>query len=333
VLAFEAPHAEPRELTARAPTPIVISGAASFGPQGLLSGTASARYLSGSTESNAPADPLALLDPERSRRFGRASAMVVATAQAALVDSAHDAASTGFVVGSAFGDVDRSLRFLQKVLGQGPRFASPAEFPQLIASTGSGNASIYLGLRGPCLSVSEFGTSGESALSVAISLLELGLAKAMLAGSAEARDPIVDAVLGPARGVPRAEGGGFVLLEGLPEALARGQLPLAVVREHRAWRGDPTPEFAALSAPPTLACVVVGSLTSAVRGALARSAWRAAAVHELPEKIGYHEALGATALAVGVAELATGRAEQVLVVTSDVDTVYLTRLERYEIST
>jgi 3-oxoacyl-[acyl-carrier-protein] synthase II len=214
-------------------------------------------------------------------------------------------------------------------LGQGPKFASPAEFPQLIASTGSGNASIYLGLTGPCLSVSEFATSGESAVSVALSLLELGLAPAVLAGSGEARDMIVDAVLGDAHNVPRTEGAGFVVLEALSDARRRGRVPLAVLSEHRAMRGDPAPALLALSAPPASACVVTSFLPSAAAGALARSAWREAPVHALPSALGFHEALGAVALSVAAAVVAAGRVEQALVVTADVDTLYLTRLTRY----
>ena len=335
VLAFESSNAAPRETRAPALSPLVISGAASYGPVGLLSGAASARYLSKAPEG--PTDtlpvlpePLALLDAERSRRFGRASALVVATAERALRDAEVPAPGTGFVVGSAFGDVERSVRFLQKVLGQGPKFASPAEFPQLIASTGSGNASIYLGLTGPCLSVSDFGTSGEAAVSVAVSLIELGLASAVLAGSAEARDAIVDAVLGGASRAPRSEGGGFVLLEPLSEARARGRQPLCVVAEHQVIHGDPARELALLVAPSARACVVTGFLPAAVAGALARSAWGDVVPHCLPTVLGYHEALGAAALVVAAASIAAGEAEQALVVTADVDTVYLTRLLRAE---
>ena len=331
VLAFEAPDAERRALVARAASPIVISGAASYGPRGLLGGVASAGYLAEPAAASEPQpDPLSLLDPERSRRFGRASALVVATAERALRDAQHAPAQTGLVVGSAFGDVARSVHFLLKVLGQGPKFASPAEFPQLIASTGSGNASIYLGLTGPCLSVSEFGTSGQSAVSVAISLLEVGLASALLAGSAEAHDAIVDAVLGSAGGVPRAEGGGFVLLEALPAALARGHVPLATLTEHRAVHGDPAREFAALAPPSARACVVTSFLSSPVAGALQRSAWRDVKLYSLPARLGAHEALGSAALAIAVAQVAAGEADEALVVSADVDTVYLTHLSRYE---
>ena len=329
VLAFEAPNAEPRALSGKVTAELVISGAASYGPAGVLNGTGSASYLSERAAwPEPPSEPLSLLDPERSRRFGRASAIVIATAEGALRDAQRAAAETGFVVGSAFGDVERSVRFLQKVLGQGPKFASPAEFPQLIASTGSGNASIYLGLTGPCLSVSEFGTSGQSAVSVAISLLELGLAPAVVAGAAEARDVIVDTVLGGDG--PRSEGGGFVVLEELPAALARGRVPLAVIAEHRAARAGAERAFAALPAPPSRASVVAGFLPSPVAGVLARSTWGKLRLCSLPATLGQHEAIGAAALVVAVAEVASGAVEQALVVTADVDTVYLTRLSRYQ---
>ena len=327
VLAFEAPGAERRELSRKVTAEIVISGAASYGPAGVLSGSESASYLAERAAlPDPPSEPLSLLDPERSRRFGRASAIVIATAEGALRDAQREAAETGFVVGSAFGDVERSVRFLQKVLGQGPKFASPAEFPQLIASTGSGNASIYLGLTGPCLSVSEFGTSGQSAVSVAISLLELGLAPAVLAGAAEARDAIVDAVL--SGDGQRSEGGGFVVLEELPAVLARGRVPLAVIAEHRAWRAAPERAFAALPPPPSRACIVTGFLPSPLAGMLERSTWGKSRLCSLPATLGQHEAIGAAALAVAVAEIASGAVEQALVVTADVDTVYLTRLCR-----
>ncbi|MEO7037253.1 MAG: beta-ketoacyl-[acyl-carrier-protein] synthase family protein [Polyangiaceae bacterium] len=332
VLAFEAPNAEARVLTPGMAAPIVISGAASYGLRGLLSGADNSVYVNEPRPpSEPPPEPLSLLHPERSRRFGRTSALVVASAERALRDAELEPQGVGFVVGSAFGDVERSVRFLQKLLAQGPKFASPAEFPQLVASTGSGNASIYLGLTGPCLSVSEFATSGESALSVAISLLELGLAPAVVAGAGEAHDAIVDAVLGGPGRPPRSEGAGFVVLETLPSAQRRGRVPLARLLEHGAWRGDATRAFSSLVAPPASAIVVTGRLPSAAAGALGRSAWRGVRTHALPSLLGFHEALGAVALSVAASEVASGRATQALVVTADVDTLYLTRLEGYEV--
>lgn len=334
VLAFEPSDAEPRFLRPVQRSPLVVSGVASYGPEGLSLGTSSTRYLDATQAQSAPpegaGDPFSLVEPERSRRFGRTSALVVATAERALQHAALPAQGVGFVVGSAFGDVERSVRYLQKVLGQGPKFASPAEFPQLIASTGAGNASIYLGLTGPCLSVSEFDTSAGSAVSVAIALIEIGLAQAVLAGSAEAHDRIVDAVLGAESRVRRSEGGGFVVLESLSTAQFRGHVPLARVLEHQARRGDPQPAFLALSVPPARACVVTALLPAIAAGALARSAWRDVPVHDLPARLGYHEAMGATALAVAVSAIATGQAERALVLSAHADTLYLTLLGRYE---
>jgi 3-oxoacyl-[acyl-carrier-protein] synthase II len=331
VLAFEAPDAVMRALPALASVPIVITAAASYARRGVLSGTANASYLSDPETTSQPLpEPLGLLDPERSRRFGRASALVVACAERALRDSQLKAEGVGFVVGSAFGDVERSVRFLQKLFAQGPKFASPAEFPQLIASTGSGNASIYLGLTGPCLSVSEFGTSGELAVSVAISLLELGLAPAVLAGAGEAHDSIVDTVLGGPGRPARSEGAGFVVLEPEPNAVRGGRAPLSRVLEHRAWRGDATRAFAALGAPPSLACIVTSRLPAAIFCALARSSWQGVRTHVLADTLGFHEALGAVALSVAAAEVASGRATQALALSADIDTLYVTHLERYQ---
>ena len=160
-------------------------------------------------------------------------------------------------------------------------------------------------------------------------MLELGLAPALLAGAAEARDVIVDAVL--AGDGSRSEGGGFVVLEELPTVLARGRVPLAVVAEHQACRGAAERAFAALPPPPSNACVVASFLPAALSGALHRSSWSGVRLCRLSAALGQHEAIGATALAVAVAEVASGAAEQVLVVTGDVDTVYLTRLLRYEV--
>jgi len=122
------------------------------------------------------------------------------------------------------------------------------------------------------------------------------------------------------------------VLEELPTALLRGRVPLAVVAEHHALRGDPGRVFAALPAPPSRACIVAGFLPSPTAGVLARSTWGEVRLHSLPATLGQHEAIGAAALAIAVAEVASGSVEEALVLTADLDTVYLTRLCRYEAS-
>ena len=103
-----------------------------------------------------------------------------------------------------------------------------------------------------------------------------------------------------------------------------------MVAEHHALRIAPERAFAALPVPPSRACIVAGFLASKVAGLLARSPWRDVRLVSLPPTLGHHEAIGAAALSVAVAEVASGAAEQVLVLTADVNTVYLTRLCRPE---
>src|SRR5690606_775618 len=91
-------------------------------------------------------EPLAELDPARTRRFDRASALVTLGATRALASAGLSPSGVGLVAGTAFGNVERSVAFLRRLFERGPRFASPAEFPHLVPSAPSGNASIYAGL-------------------------------------------------------------------------------------------------------------------------------------------------------------------------------------------
>src|SRR6185503_17967538 len=143
VLLFENAESPARE-QASASTRVVVTGLAAFGARGIHTGLSLATYLE--HEPNAPSaplaiDPLTLLDSERSRRFDRPTALVTAVVERALVEAKLDSRGTGLVVGTAFGSVERSVRFVTKAVRGGPRVASPAEFPHLVVSAASGNAS------------------------------------------------------------------------------------------------------------------------------------------------------------------------------------------------
>src|SRR5262249_51251055 len=131
-----------------------------------------------------------------------------------------------------------------RIVDQGPKAASPAEFPHLVPSAPSGNASVYAGLTGPVVSVSDLATSAEAAVCVALSLVELGLVERIIAGSAEPADPIVERVLGPMHsGVAsrkRREGAAWLLLESEAALAQRGMAPLAYIDDvdHRWGRPD-----------------------------------------------------------------------------------------------
>jgi len=270
-------------------------------------------------------DPLSRLDPERSRRFDRGSAFTTSATEEALSRARVSPASTGLAVGNAYGSVERSLAFLDRIRERGMRLCPPAEFPQLVHSALAGNASIYLGLEGPVAGVAAGRHGGPSALARAIGWLELGQAEAVVAGAIEPRDPVVSALLGGARG----EGGGFVLIE--PEAAARerGHRPLARLVAHVEERG-PLRDAGVWRAPrdPARALVVGAPVHPELRRWLDESPWGAVRRVDAAE-LGSHEALSALALSLGAEWVARGL-DELLVVCGDSSARFVTRLAAWD---
>jgi 3-oxoacyl-[acyl-carrier-protein] synthase II len=265
---------------------------------------------------DARAEPEKSLDAERSRRFDAGSAL--AAAGAAQV--APDAPETGLVLGTAFGNVERTMAFLARGRERGPRHAPPAEFPHLVPSAPAGNASVYARLTGPVFAVSELSQSGEAAFATACELIELGVAERVVAGAVAPRDAIVESVLGPLldpssfRAAARGQGAGFVLLSELSAAQARGRVLAEVLG---CFAGELTAEHGLEGVPRLEAAwrarVVLGVAGPELRQALESSSWSAAARLDLAEQHGYHEALGAIALAVAVQLLEAEGLDRVLV--------------------
>lgn len=260
-------------------------------------------------------EPAQALDAERSRRFDRASAQAASGAVRTLAVAPEG--ETGLVLGTAFGNVERTMAFLARGRERGPRLVAPAEFPHLVPSAPAGNASIYAGLAGPVFAVSDLAQSGDAAFASACDLLELGVATRIVAGAIAPRDAIVDRVLGPLHEAPgaspeRGEGAGFVLLcseeQAGPgarvEVLARAAGLLAV--------GDGLRELPA-PAPRVASCVVLGAADRATRIELSRSAWADVRIVDVSLEQRHHEALGAQALAVAAQQIESGQVERALV--------------------
>jgi 3-oxoacyl-(acyl-carrier-protein) synthase len=320
VLLFENAQAELRERESSV-SRVVVTGLAAIGARGVQSGDT----LTGYVEPGIPAgpgpyaeDPLALLEPARSRRFDRTAALATATVERALRDARLDAASTGLVMGTAFGSVERSVRFVQKAVLGGLRVASPAEFPHLVVSAASGNASIYLGLTGPVFAASDRETSAESALAAAVALLGAGQASAFVAGAVEAFDPLVEVIyprltrerVSSARG----EGAAFLVVE--DEGAARSRGARALARIEGPFAVAPADIDAVIGPPsaPERSFVVTAALPSEHEAALDRSSWRSCPRRSVLAASGHHEAAGGFALSAAAALVASGRADEVLAV-------------------
>jgi 3-oxoacyl-(acyl-carrier-protein) synthase len=317
---------------------IVVTGSAVVGPFGRSQDAAELPPLPPLEAGEIGWDPLAELEPERSRRFDRAAAFATVAAEAAAANAGAPLDGCGLVVGNAFGNVDRSVRFVVRVVERGVRRASPAEFPHLVASAASGNVSIYLGLTGPVLGVAAETASAEAALSVALSLLAAGQGHRFVAGGAEAFDSIVHGVLGDhvssAGRVPRSEGAGFLVVETLEAAQARNASILASLEAQVCVRAADE-LAAAVPAPANVARarLVTSAITPEHEQWLDQSAWGGCMRHSVLPSAGFYEAMGGVALSAAVAMLTRGEADETLACGSGRGALWLAHFCRLEPAT
>jgi 3-oxoacyl-[acyl-carrier-protein] synthase II len=328
---------------AQHPLAVVVTGAATAGPLGVLGVEGSHAYAeAGPPPAAGPIafDPSAHLDLARARRLDRAARLTTAVIARALaeaklgLDDPRVAERTGAVVGSAFGSIEGCTAFMRRVYDKGAKLASPADFPNLVPSSPVGHASIYLGLRGPVLSSHDLDASAESAIATAVELVAAGEGDAIAAGSVEESSPIIEHCLGPIcsgitdRG-PRSEGAAVVLIEAEQSARSRGARILARVAWWTSVRGNasllehaPTPRPASL--------VFVARDDARTRARFAGSPWAEVRRHGAAARAGDHEGSGGFAAAAAVAAIAAGDADSAMVVGVAPDRAYALLLARAE---
>lgn len=310
---------------------VVVTGAATLTPAGLLGASSSAAQLLGSANEvqtgSLEVDLGPSLDASKARRLDRPARLGAVVALHALAEAGPSALSdpmkVGVVFGSAFGSVDASAAFMHRVFEKGPRFASPAEFPNLVPSSPVGHISIYLGVGGPALASADLATSGESAIAQAAELVAHGEAEVVVAGAVEEASDIAERILAGlfARSRveldrPRAEGAAAVVLEEEVHAATRGARVLARVVSIHEWRGGATSLLSAIPAPRdvALARVVLARIHEGAEALLDASAWRDVERVSVSPAAGQHEGLGGIAVAAAVGLLSDGKAGEVLVI-------------------
>jgi 3-oxoacyl-[acyl-carrier-protein] synthase II len=272
------------------------------------------------------------LDLARARRLDRAGRLAAVAIQTALVESgfhpearrgpeqASDAAAPpiGAIVGASFGSVDASTAYMRRIYDKGAKYASPADFPNLVPSSPVGHASIYLGLRGPVFAVADLGATAESAMATAIELITAGEGEAIAAGSVEEASPMIERCLGPIcseifdRGV-RGEGAAVLLFESDTGARERGARPLARVAWWNSWRGAGAGALAESPPPGTSAGVFVGREEPRLEQCLRGSPWARVPRRALAQRAGDHEGAGGFAAAAAVAALERGMLSSALI--------------------
>ncbi|WP_437934969.1 beta-ketoacyl synthase N-terminal-like domain-containing protein [Sorangium sp. So ce341] len=358
VLVFAQPDRFPPPLGAGAAPvrrSVVVTAAATIGPLGVVGTRGGAAYLEPGpppAEGSIAFNTGSHLDLARARRLDRAGRLTTAAILTALSDAglggaapadagAGDAAVDvapsrtlpGAIVGASFGSVDASTAYMRRIYDKGAKYASPADFPNLVPSSPVGHASIYLGLRGPVFAMADLGATAESAMVTAIELITAGEGEALAAGSVEEASPMIERCLGPicsqvVSGGVRSEGAAVLLFESAARVRERGARPVATVAWWSSWRGDGAGMLAGAPAPlaapgevaqraqpsaPSPAAVFVGRSEERLTACLRGSPWAEVPCSTLASRAGDHEGAGGFAAAAAVAALASGALASVLV--------------------
>jgi hypothetical protein len=172
------------------------------------------------------------------RRMTLMGSMVVGGAAAALDDAGlgerDDQASIGSVFGTSYGEIAVACRIFEQGLDAG---ISPTAFHNSVHNAPLGYLSIFSGLRGPSLTLSDSTLSGEESMAEAASILSEGAARAVIVGAGDESCPSIfspcwrtgeDAPRETARSLESGdtlvtdEGCGFLVLEGEQDARERG---------------------------------------------------------------------------------------------------------------
>ncbi len=186
---------------------------------------------------------------KEARRLDRFAQFALAASMSAVQDSGvdfgHYAPETcGVLIGSGIGGLNEFETQHETMLTKGPARISPFTIPKLMVNAGSGQVSIYYGLKGINSAIATACASSNNAIGDAFKYIQSGLADVMITGGSEAA--ITRMGLGgfaamralstrnddPTRasrpfdrdrdGFVLAEGAGILILEAEEVALARG---------------------------------------------------------------------------------------------------------------
>mgnify|MGYP001369290352 CR=1 FL=1 len=175
-----------------------------------------------------PFRPASVVPGLKTRRLDRLSAWALVASSLAIQDAGIDLnqvdrSRVAVVFATAFGCVELTEAFYLSAAANGWNGTDPSTFPETLPSAPASHVSMFHGLRGPNVTVSNKYFAGETALIQAASLLRNGQADIaiVLAGDALARTLYswyeVAGLLSPAcyNSEPMSEAGGFIPSEGV----------------------------------------------------------------------------------------------------------------------
>lgn len=156
--------------------------------------------------------PRELLSSPHFRRMDVPSRMIAGAARLALADAGGNATDApaerlGIVVGSAFGDLNGTLDYLQRLFAKGPALVSPMQFPSLVLNAAASFTAMEIGCTGPNFTVAHGEVSGDYAISLGCDLIRSGRADVVLAGGGDELGRMVWSTYERLRGLSSQRGG------------------------------------------------------------------------------------------------------------------------------
>ncbi len=164
-------------------------------------------------------EPLDRFVPRRAlRRVDHFSRMALLGAYLALEDAGAGTEGLGLVVASGFGPTATTFSLIDSMIQDGDACTSPIHFAGSLHNTPAAHIGIFMGITGPCLTLSLFEGMVPSALAAARLLLAEGRARRVLVGAVDEFSELMGYLW--ARNAPgpvAGEGAAFLLLSAREE--------------------------------------------------------------------------------------------------------------------
>lgn len=196
-------------------------------------------------------NPSDFVSQDNERKMDRLSQIAVSTAKLALEDAGLFEIRNskfeilkkdriGVVIGTAYGSLKSTSKYLEGLIDYGPSRANPFVFPNTVSNAPASYIAIELGLRGPNVTVTHKQSSGEQAIFYGYNLLQRKKADIIIAGGCDeicwilyqAHDIIGVLSRGNEHSSPYdrfrngmvlGEGAGFLILERMEDAIRRNE--------------------------------------------------------------------------------------------------------------
>ena len=233
-----------------------------------------------------------LLDATEARRLSRVCQMTVAAGRLALADAAlAGGTSLALLLGTEFGDMMSTIKFVDDYLQRGIPGLSALLFPHTVMNTMAATTAIAVSAKDLSLTLNIPTVAGELAIARGAAAVRAGRIDACLAGGADEPPPfVVDTFREAGAGSDvRGEGAGFVVLESLEGARARGARILGeiigeawralAVRPHGVGRATRSAAIAAALACAGAEPAEIGIVYTSANGDGPREEWERALLH------------------------------------------------------